>query len=241
MCVNVRIQVGILCTCTCAYDHIKCFQYSINRMCSMHACTHVCMYAYMHVCNQHIRSSMYVCAYAPVRMIILHVSIEYRMCSMYACMHACMHACTHVRMYACTHVCMYACMHVCNQRISFAKARQHMLSISYLRTNEMHTYIHTYIHRYIDAYIHTGVQAGDDSTSALTPRARAWVGAMSLPQDQSTHIALALADNLYTSVDIIVEEDPESMLARPGFGLLKAGAAIVLRKKLAELKVRNLV
>jgi hypothetical protein len=116
-----------------------------------------------------------------------------------------------------------------------------MLSISYLRTNEMHTYIHTYIHRYIDAYIHTGVQAGDDSTSALTPRARAWVGAMSLPQDQSTHIALALADNLYTSVDIIVEEDPESMLARPGFGLLKAGAAIVLRKKLAELKVRNLV
>ncbi len=78
-----------------------------------------------------------------------------------------------------------------------------------------------------------------ESTSALTPRARAWVGAMSLPQDQSTHIALALADNLYTSVDIIVEEHPDTLLALPQITALKPGAKVVLRKKLAELKVTH--
>ena len=78
------------------------------------------------------------------------------------------------------------------------------------------------------------------AVAPLTPRARAWVGTMSLPQDQSTHVALALADNLYTSVDIIVEEHPDTLLALPGFELVKAGAKVVLRKKLAELKVRFL-
>ncbi len=128
-------------------------------------------------------------------------------------------------MHACTHVCMYATnIYLSQKHTNICQA-----------ANEHTRCVHAYIHR----YIHTGVQSGDDSTSALTPRARAWVGAMSLPQDQSTHIALALADNLYTSVDIIVEEHPDTLLALPGFELVKAGAKVLLRKKLAELKVTH--
>jgi hypothetical protein len=82
------------------------------------------------------------------------------------------------------------------------------------------------------------LQAADVSTSALTPRARAWVASMSLPEDESTLIALALAHNLYTSVNIIKEEDTESLLSLSAVNALKPGAKVVLRKKLVELKVR---
>ena len=54
-------------------------------------------------------------------------------------------------------------------------------------------------------------------------------------------MALALADNLYTSVDIIVEEDSEALLALPALSALKPGAKVVLRKKLGELKVSTQV
>jgi hypothetical protein len=118
----------------------------------------------------------------------------------------------HVRMYG------YVNQHICCKSMpTYAK----------LRMNTRDAYMHTYIR----------VQKGDDSTSALTPRLRAWVGAMSLPQDQSTQIALALALNLYTSVNIIMEEDAKALMALPQVSSLKPGAKVVLRKKLAELQV----
>ncbi len=50
-------------------------------------------------------------------------------------------------------------------------------------------------------------------------------------------IASALVSQSYTSVEIIVEEDVERLLALRKMDDLKPGAKIALRKKLHELKV----
>jgi hypothetical protein len=73
--------------------------------------------------------------------------------------------------------------------------------------------------------------------TALTPRIKAWLGTMPLPDDQKNDITLALANLMYISTDIILEEHADALLARPEISPLKPGTKIVLRKKLAELQV----
>ncbi len=73
----------------------------------------------------------------------------------------------------------------------------------------------------------------------LTPRIKAWLGGVAelLPGDQTTKIALSLASDPCRSVDALVEKDEQDMLALPELKALKAGAKLVFKKKLAELKV----
>jgi hypothetical protein len=73
--------------------------------------------------------------------------------------------------------------------------------------------------------------------SALTPRLRAWLGTLAQPDQQTGQIALALAEESYTSVEIIVAEDVERLLALPKMEAVKPGAKIAIKKKLPELKV----
>ncbi len=54
-------------------------------------------------------------------------------------------------------------------------------------------------------------------------------------------IASALVSQSYTSVEIIVEEDVERLLALRKMDDLKPGAKIALRKKLHELKVGPMI
>jgi hypothetical protein len=60
---------------------------------------------------------------------------------------------------------------------------------------------------------------------------------ISLPEDQSRLISFGLEHNVYTSVDIVTEEDPETLLSLDHLKQLKPGAKLALKKKLVELKV----
>jgi hypothetical protein len=77
----------------------------------------------------------------------------------------------------------------------------------------------------------------------LTPRAKAWLGGLAslLPKDQSSQIVHSLTYHAYTSVETILEEREEKLLAVPGVRALKAGADIALKKRLAELRVSSLL
>jgi hypothetical protein len=77
--------------------------------------------------------------------------------------------------------------------------------------------------------------------SALTPRVKTWLGTVSQPPEQISQIALALVDQCYTSVEIIVDEDAETLLALPKMEALKPGAKMAFKKKLLELKVMLLL
>jgi hypothetical protein len=102
-----------------------------------------------------------------------------------------------------------------------------------------------YAYAYAYAYIHTYEQIAAEQAaalsrqhmSALTPRLRAWLGTLAQPDQQTGQIALALAEESYTSVEIIVEEDVERLLALPKMEAVKPGAKIAIKKKLSELKV----
>ena len=71
----------------------------------------------------------------------------------------------------------------------------------------------------------------------LTPRAQWWVGSMAIGEEQSAGMAVALAESGYTSVEVLSEELPHTLMALPAIEALKPGAKIALRKKLADLKV----
>jgi hypothetical protein len=78
--------------------------------------------------------------------------------------------------------------------------------------------------------------ASKQSVSLLTPRAKAWLGSLALPEDQAGHIALALAEHAYTSVETIRQESEEGFMKISRIEGLKPGAKIALAAKLAELK-----
>ena len=75
----------------------------------------------------------------------------------------------------------------------------------------------------------------EQAKATLTPRTKAWLGTMALPEDQISKITVALADNLYTSVDIMMD-DAKALLELREIQALKAGAKAVLSKNLAKLK-----
>jgi hypothetical protein len=77
----------------------------------------------------------------------------------------------------------------------------------------------------------------------LTPRAKAWLGGLAslLPEDQSSQIVHSLTDHAYTSVETILGESEENLLAVSGVRTLKAGADIAFKKRLAELRVSDLL
>ena len=84
-------------------------------------------------------------------------------------------------------------------------------------------------------------QEEEEAVAAMTPRLKAWVGAMQLPQDQRNIIATVLADNLYSSTAIVMDEETDFLAELPGMQVLKSGAKVIFRKGLAELKVCMLV
>jgi hypothetical protein len=73
----------------------------------------------------------------------------------------------------------------------------------------------------------------------MTPRAKAWLCELAelVPEEQSRHVAQALVNECYVSVDTLTKDDSSSMSKLPGMGALKSGAQAAFRKTFADLKV----
>ena len=77
--------------------------------------------------------------------------------------------------------------------------------------------------------------------SSLTPRAKALLATVKLPEEQKTQIMLALAHNFYTSVETICHEDVDTIILLSEIQDMKPGIRAALKAKLTEIKVRSFV
>jgi hypothetical protein len=58
-----------------------------------------------------------------------------------------------------------------------------------------------------------------------------------LPEHQSGMIALSFVDGSYTSLEVLLEEDPQRLLQLPRIKGLQRGAFVAYSKKLTGIKV----
>jgi hypothetical protein len=77
--------------------------------------------------------------------------------------------------------------------------------------------------------------------SSLTPRAKALLATVKLPEEQKIQIMLALAHNFYTSVETICHEDVDTIMLLSEIQEMKPGIRAALKAKLTEIKVRFFV
>jgi hypothetical protein len=77
--------------------------------------------------------------------------------------------------------------------------------------------------------------------SSLTPRAKALLDTVQLPQEQKIQIMLALAQNFYTSVEIFRHEDVDTIMLLSEIKNKNPGIRAALKAKLMEFKVRVFV
>ena len=77
--------------------------------------------------------------------------------------------------------------------------------------------------------------------SSLTPRAKALLDNVQLPQKQKIQIMLALAQNFYTSVEIFRHEDVDTIMLLSEIKNKNPGIRAALKAKLMEFKVRVFV
>ena len=77
--------------------------------------------------------------------------------------------------------------------------------------------------------------------SSLTPRAKALLATVKLPEEQKIQIMLALAHNFYTSVETICHEDVDTIMLLCEIQEMKPGIRAALKAKLTEIKVRFFV
>ena len=74
----------------------------------------------------------------------------------------------------------------------------------------------------------------------LSPRMESWLASLPLQPEHRKQLGLVLADNAYTSLDILAEENVEKLVSLLEVYSVKPGSIIALRKRLAELKVASL-